>query len=148
MSTNIKVIGTYRPRINLGKTAQKTELLRAATRATGLVEGTFDLSIREIRDQIIEFCREGRAVKIDGLGTWTPNLRMDGSFSIQYRPDNALIKGLNLPDVFSGTIVNAENIGKSMDELVALWNAEHPDDPVAGPADYDLHLPPGAAPAF
>ena len=130
MAPKIKAIGAYRPRIDQGKTAQKPELLRVASRATGLVEGTLDLSIRELRDQIIEFCRAGRAVKIDGLGTWTPNLKLDGSFDIQYRADNALIKGLNFPDVFSGDIINAENIGKSSDELVAMWNEANPEDQV------------------
>jgi len=130
MAPRIKAIGTYRPRIDQGKTAQKPELLRVASRATGLVEGTLDLSIRELRDQIIEFCRAGRAVKIDGLGTWTPNLKMDGSFDIQYRADNALVKGLNFPGVFSGDIINSENIGKSGDDLVALWNEANPEDQV------------------
>jgi len=130
MASKIQAIGAYRPRIEQGKTAQKPDLLRAASRATGLVEGTLDLSIREMRDQIIEFCRAGRAVKIDGLGTWTPNLRMDGSLDIQYRADNALINGLNLPGVFSGKILNPDNIGKTGDELVELWNNEHPEDPV------------------
>jgi len=101
-----------------------------AERATSLVEGTFDLSIRELRNQIIEFCRAGRAVKIDGLGTWTPNLKMDGSFDIQYRADNALVNGLNMPGVFNGEIVNAKNIGKSGDELVAMWNEVFPKDQV------------------
>jgi len=31
---------------------------------------------------------------------------------------------------FGGTIMNRKNIGKSADELVALWNETHPDDPV------------------
>ena len=130
MAPKIKAIGAFRPRIDQGKTAQKPELLRAASRATGLVEGTLDLSIRELRDQIIEFCRAGRAVKIDGLGTWSPNLKMDGSFDIQYRADNALINGLNVPGVFSGEILNADNIGLSGDDLVTLWNNQHPEDPV------------------
>lgn len=130
MAPKIKAIGAYRPRIDQGKTAQKPELLRAASRATGIVEGTFDLSICELRDQIIEFCRAGRAVKVDGIGTWTPNLQMDGSINIQYRADNALVNALNLPGVFSGAILNAENIGKSTDELVALWNEAYPEDPI------------------
>ena len=131
MAPKIKAIGAFRPRIEQGSTAQKNELLRAASRATGLVEGTFDLSIRELRDQIVEFCRAGRAVKVDGLGIWTPNLQMDGSLSIQYRPDNALVNGLNVPGMFTGKIHNRENIGKSGDELVAMWNEAYPDDQVA-----------------
>ena len=55
---------------------------------------------------------------------------MDGSFDIQYRADTALVNGLNVPGTFSGTVRNRENIGKNADELVARWNAEHPDDQV------------------
>ena len=29
-----------------------------------------------------------------------------------------------------GTILNRRNVGKTPDELVALWNEDHPDDPV------------------
>ena len=55
---------------------------------------------------------------------------MDGSLDIQYRADNALVNALNLPGVFSGKIVHPENIGKSSDDLVEMWNSEHPEDPV------------------
>jgi hypothetical protein len=37
---------------------------------------------------------------------------------------------LNIPGVFSGKILNSDNIGKSGDDLVTLWNSEHPEDPV------------------
>ena len=108
MAYRIKAINAYRPRIELGNTVQKPELIRAASRATGIVEGTFDNSIKELRDQIIEYCRAGRAVKVDGLGIWTPTIALDGTLDIQYRPDNA--------------------IGKTSDELVTKWNTDHADD--------------------
>jgi hypothetical protein len=133
MAPRIKAIGAYRPRIDQGKTVQKPELLRSSSRATGLVEGTLDLGIKELRDQIVEFCRAGRAVKIEGLGTWTPNISLDGRLDIQYRADNALINGLNLPGVFTGKIINRENIGKSGEELIAMWNEAYPEDPVEMP---------------
>jgi hypothetical protein len=28
-------------------------------------------------------------------------------------------------------IANRENVGKTVDDLVAMWNQAHPDDPVA-----------------
>ena len=130
MAPRIKAIGAFRPRVEQGNTVQKPELLRSSSRATGLVEGTLDLSIRELRDQILEYCRAGRAVKVEGLGTWTPNIGLDGSLSIQYRADNALVNGLNFPGMFTGKILNSENIGKTSDELVALWNEANPDDQV------------------
>ena len=130
MAHRIKVISISRPRIEQGNTVQKPELLRAVSRATGLVEGMFDYGLKELRDQLILFCRSGRAVKVEGLGTWTPIIGLDGSLDIQYRPDTAIIKGLRLPGTFTGTIRNRENIGMNGDELVARWNNEHPDDPV------------------
>ena len=130
MASKIKAIGAYRPRIEQGNTVQKPELLRAASRATGLVEGTLDYGIKEVRDQLIAFMRSGRAVKIEGLGTWTPNIGLDGSMDVQYRADNALNNGLNVPGTFTGTVLNREHIGKTGDELVARWNSEHPEDPV------------------
>jgi len=131
MAHRIKAINAYRPRIEQGNTVQKPELIRAVSRATGIVEGTLDQNIKELRDQIIEYCRAGRAVKVEGLGIWTPTIALDGTFDIQYRPDAAFGYSLNIPGVFSGTIINREYIGKTSDELVALWNAQHPEDQVS-----------------
>ncbi len=130
MAPRIKAISFYRPRIEQGNTVQKPELLRAVSRATSLVEGTVDQTIKEVRDHIIEFCRSGRAVKVDSLGIFAPSIDLDGNLSICFRPDPAFGNGLNFPGVFSGTIINRENIGKTSEELVAKWNQEHADDPI------------------
>jgi hypothetical protein len=130
MAHRIKVISLSRPRIEQGSTVQKPELIRMASRATGLVEATLDYGIKELRDQIIEITRSGRAVKIEGLGTWTPNIGLDGSFDLQYRADTALINGLNVLGTFTGAIRNRANIGKTGEELVQQWNEANPEDPV------------------
>lgn len=132
MAHRIKAINAYRPRIEQGNTVQKPELVRALSRATGLVEGSIDHSMKELRDQLIEYCRSGRAVKVEGLGTWTPTIALDGTLDIQYRPDAAFSYGLNIPGIFSGTIVNREFIGKTSDELVTKWNDDNPGDLVVG----------------
>ena len=131
MAHRIKAINAYRPRIEQGMTVQKAELVRATSRSTGIAEGTLDHSIKEVRDQIIEYCRAGRAVKVEGLGIWTPSIALDGTFDIQYRPDPAFIYGLNIPGIFKGRVLNSEHIGKTSDELIALWNTDHADDQVA-----------------
>lgn len=130
MASRIKAIGAYRPRVAQGNTVQKAELIRALSRATGLVEGTIDQVIKELRDQIIEFNRAGRAVKVEGLGTYSPNISLDGTFDLQYRADTAFANGLNIPGIFTGTILNRDNIGKTGEELVTKWNTEFPDDQV------------------
>ena len=126
----IQAINAYRPRIEQGNTVQKPELIRALSRATGLVEGSIDQATMELRDHIIEFNRAGRAVKVDGLGTFSPSIDLDGTLSISFRPDPALNYGINMPGTFSGTILNRENIGKTSDDLVAQWNQDHPENPI------------------
>lgn len=130
MAPRIKAVNAYRPRIEQGNTVQRPELVRAISRSTSLVEGAADMAIKEVRDQIIEFCRAGRAVKVDGLGTFTPTIDLDGYFAISYRADPAMNAGINLPGTFTGTIANREYIGRSSDELITKWNEEHADDPV------------------
>ena len=44
--------------------------------------------------------------------------------------DQALIKQINIVP-FAARIENGENVGKTPDELVGLWNELHPDAPVA-----------------
>ena len=130
MAPRIKAVNAYRPRIELGNTVKKPELLRAVSRATSLVEGTVDQTIKEVRDNIIEFCRSGRAVKVDSLGTFSPSIDLEGNLAIAFRPDPAFANGLNVPGIFTGTILNREYIGKTSDGLVAKWNEDHADDPV------------------
>jgi len=128
MAHRIKAINAYRPRIEQGNTVQKPELVRSVSRSTGIAEGTLDHSIKELRDQITEYCRAGRAVKVEGLGTWTPTIGLDGTLDIQYRPDPTINYALNMPGTFSGTILNREYIGKSSADLIAKWNEANPDD--------------------
>jgi hypothetical protein len=130
MATKIAAINAYRPRIAQGNTVQKSELTRYLSDRTGLNEGSVDLVIKELRDSIIFFNRAGRALKIEGLGTYTPSIGLDGTLDVSYRADNALGSGLNAHGTFSGTVQRRENIGKTPDELVAQWNTEHPDDMV------------------
>jgi hypothetical protein len=130
MAHRIQVISMYRPRVEQGNTVQKPELVRMMSHGTGIVQSVLDFVICELRDRLIQFLRAGRAVKIEGLGTWSLNIGLDGTFDIQYRADAALVKALNVPGSFTGTIHNRENIGKNGDEIVQKWNQEHPEDPV------------------
>ena len=134
MAHRIKAINAFRPRIDQGTTVQKPELIRGLSRATSLVEGSVELAMKELRDQLLEHLRAGRAVKVDGLGIWTPTIALDGTLDIQYRPDPAFDYGLNQPGMFTGRVINPNNIGKTSDELVLLWNEANPEDLVEMPA--------------
>ena len=130
MAHRIQAINAYRPRINQGNTVQKPELVRELSHATSLVEGAISLTLTELKFRLIGYLRAGRAVKVEGLGTWTPNIALDGTISIQYRPDMHISYELNQPGVFTGTIINRDTIGMTCEDLVGRWNAAYPDDQV------------------
>jgi len=41
-----------------------------------------------------------------------------------------MLKGNTVADTYHGEIVNRERIGLSNEEYKALWDADHPDDPL------------------
>jgi hypothetical protein len=131
MPHRIVAINAYRPRIEQGNTVQRSELVRELSHATSLVEGSVNLTMTELKFRLIGYLRAGRAVKVEGLGTWTPSIALDGTLSVQYRPELGFGYELNQPGVFTGTILNRENIGKTADELVIMWNEANPEDVVS-----------------
>lgn len=131
MASKITAISAYRPRIELGPTVKQTELVQYIAGRIGLTEGTLEMVLKELRDAVIFYNRAGRGVKLEGLGTYLPNLKVDGTFDVEHRLDRDIKNALNAPAAFAGTLLNRDHIGRSADDLIALWNTEHPDDPVA-----------------
>jgi len=73
----------------------------------------------------------GETVKIDGLVSMSPNMKVGGEVDIALRNDRALIAGLNNPTLWTANkVANHANLTKDSDALVAQWNTEHPDDQV------------------
>ena len=132
VAKKITVIRKYRPEIKRPPTQQTAQVVEMIAGRTGLNEGEIRFVVYELRDDILWAHRDGQAVKIEGLGTFTPTIRMDGSLDILFRADAEMLKQLNDPTKFRAKIVNKSSIGKSADELVARWNQEHPDDIVEG----------------
>jgi nucleoid DNA-binding protein len=131
MSDQIKAIGAYRPRIVLGRTARKKDIVRFIARSTGLNEGDIAQVLAHLRDAVIFYTLDGRAVQLDGLGTYYPKIRLDGRYSVGHRADRELKAELNKSGNFQGEIVNKDNIGKTAAELVIIWNDEHPEDTIS-----------------
>lgn len=128
MAKRITAIRRYRPEIEREPTRQTPQVVEDIARTTSLNEGTIRFVVYELRDLMLMAHRIGQAVKIDGLGTFTPTIRMDGKFDILFRPDPDILRKLNDMTQFHGTILNKASIGKTAADLVARWNAEHPED--------------------
>ena len=128
MVKKITAIRRYRPEIKRERTRQTSQLIEDMARRTSLNEGIIRHVVYDLRDAILQAHRIGQAVKIDGLGTFTPTIRLDGSLDILFRPDPDMLRQLNDRGKFYAKILNKANIGKTADELVAQWNMKHPDD--------------------
>ena len=130
MANRIKAINAYQPRIVLGRRAGMDDMVDFIARSTGLNEGTIRQVLLELRDGVVFFNLRGEPVQLEGLGTYTPIIELDGNIAVGHRADMGIKRRLNAPGDFKGEIQNREYVGKTGGELVALWNKEHPDDPV------------------
>jgi len=130
MVKRIEAINAYRPRIKLRPTAQMEQLVSYIADRTGLNEGEITIVLKELRDAVIFFNLQGQGDKLEGLGTYLPEMDVSGKFDISHRLDKDIRDALNAPGAFAGDIVYRQNIGKTSYEFVAMWNADHPDDPI------------------
>jgi len=108
---------------------QTDELANYVAGRTGLNASELVMALMEVRDAIIHYNRMGRGVKVAGLGTYLPSIQLDGTLDVEHRLDKSIKHGLNAKK-YVGHILNQKYIGKTSDDLVVVWNVEHPDDPV------------------
>ena len=73
----------------------------------------------------------GETVKIDGLVSLSPNMKVGGEVDLALRADRGAVAGLNNPKLWTADkVMNHALLGKSTDGLLAQWNSDHPEDPV------------------
>ncbi|MCP5052467.1 MAG: hypothetical protein GY940_35190 [bacterium] len=130
MAKVINAIVKYRPRIKQQQTVKERDLAKFIEGRTSINAGTILNVLYEIREAMIYFHRNGEAVKLEGLGTFSPEIGLNGRIRVVHRPDKLIKSELNVDYRFQATVVNKDMIGKTAEELVQRWNDEHPDDPI------------------
>ncbi|MDP1603858.1 MAG: hypothetical protein Q8M03_11400 [Legionella sp.] len=87
------------------------------------------LAVLTFLDSVIEDAlKDGRTVQLPNGTYYKPVGKAEGSIEISVRVNPEVVKRLNAE--FRGGWQNAENIGKSEAEIIALWNAAHPEEPI------------------
>jgi hypothetical protein len=129
MASRIAALNHYRPMIDYRKTADWQQVAEYIAMRTGLNRSEIIMVLTELHDAILFYNGQGQGVKLEGLGTYLPNINYQGEFDVAYRMDSRLKRALNA-GTFSGRLRNQQHIGKRLEEIIALWNREHPDDPV------------------
>jgi hypothetical protein len=129
MASKVKALNHYRPMIQYGETAGWRDVAEYIARNSTVSTVDVIAVLEGLHGAIIEFNGQGRGVRLDGLGTYLPNINYQGEFDVAHRLDRRLKKALNAGN-FSGKVTNRKHIGKTSGQVIALWNAEHPEDPV------------------
>jgi hypothetical protein len=80
---------------------------------------------------LLFFAKQGSPIKLEGPGTFTPTIDLQGVLDVGFRLDTSIYGALDAPGAFKGDVVNRENVGKTAAELKDLWNTAHPTDPVS-----------------
>ncbi len=129
MAKRIRAVTEYRPRIDQGKAATEERFMELVTQRTTLSSGV----VKNVQDSEIEaligLLLDGRPVHT-GTAIYTLSIGLDGEYEVNVRADKRIERAMNQEGAFRGELINAENIGKTSDDMVGQWNIDHPDDPV------------------
>jgi len=135
MPTLIQAFARYGPRLERRPAIQIDELAERLSVAAGLRQSVVQRVLIELADAILAAARRGASVHLPGLGTFRPSVRGDGTLRLHFRVAPSLQRAFADRAAFRGTIANAQRIGLSAEGYKALWDAEHPDAPLAGKGD-------------
>ena len=93
--------------------------------------------VKQRRESIAQFEKGNRPElaaaeqqEIDVLGTYLPDIKLDGTLVVAHRLDSFLKKYLNIPGELTGEIINRQNIGLTIAQIVAMWHDEHPNEQI------------------
>jgi hypothetical protein len=127
MAKLIRAINAYCPRIDQGKAADEKQYMQSITRRTTLSSGVVKNVQDSRKESLTDLLLDGRPVHTGGA-IYKLSIDLEGKYTVNVRPDREITHAVNAPGAFRGTIINAENIGKTSSELADMWDAKNPND--------------------
>jgi len=128
MTNKIKAWTTFGPRLEPREPMDSEELIENIIKVTNQSRGSVLAVLSELDVQLESGLKAGRVVRLPNGTHYRPVGKKDGSVNIQVRVNPEIDKSVNVG--FRGKWRNAENIGKSEPEIIALWNEAYPEDPI------------------
>jgi len=129
MAQLIQAFSKYGPKIDLMETADPRRFMDLITQRTTLSAGVVKNVQESEVETLIGLLKEGRSVHT-GIAVFRPVIDAQGNLSVNVRVDKRITAALNVPNAFTGKINNNANVGKTTEEIVSMWNEEHPTDPI------------------
>jgi len=129
MAKKIQAIAKYRPRLKKRGVARQDDISRWMANRTLLTEGQANAVLSDIGTVSKFYLLNRQDVELKGVGKLVLDINLKGELSLNLQVDSDVMDRLNAGyDKSAETIENAENVGKTSDELCDLWDAEYPDD--------------------
>lgn len=107
------------PRLKHNRPLDTQQLIRFIQGRSGLTAGDVVGMMYELSDTVLFFMREGTPVRLEGLGIFSPSLKLDGSIRVNFRADKSLTAELNRQNTLKHTATHRQNIGKRLTDLTA-----------------------------
>ncbi|MCA9936323.1 MAG: hypothetical protein H6662_00055 [Ardenticatenaceae bacterium] len=132
MAEKIVVVNQLRPKIQSQGVVDIEELARRIARqSTTFDEDEMFGIFRKAMREMLAALQNGETVKLDGVLTISVNMKVGGEVGLIVRGNRSAIASLQNPALWTAVKVsNHANLHKSSEELIAEWNAVHPEDPV------------------
>jgi hypothetical protein len=128
MAKKIQAWVEFGPRLEPTDPMTGEELIENIVAATNQSRGSVLAMLAELDVQLEAGLKAGRIVQLPNGTHFKPTGKKDGAVEVDVRVNPDLVRRINAG--FRGKWRNANNIGKGESEIVAQWNAAHPDDPI------------------
>jgi hypothetical protein len=126
MAKKIQVWQALGPRLAVTEALAAETLVERLISTTNQTRGSILAVLAELDTLIEEGLKEGRIVKLPNGTSYRPTGKKDGSINVTVHLNAAMQTRINAGQ--RAKWENAANINKSEAELIAQWNAAHPDD--------------------
>ncbi len=126
MAKKIEAWVAFRPRLTPVAPITPEGLIERITAATSQSRGSVKAILDELDTQIEILLKEGHIVRLPNGTHFKPVGHKDGTIEVTVRVNPRIVTNINAH--FRGQWLNVENIGKTEQEIIALWNTAHPDD--------------------
>lgn len=126
MAKKIQMWGELGPRLAPTKAVEPEDVIETLVATTNQTRGSILAVLAELDVVLENGLKNGQIVKLPNGTTFRPVGKKDGTIDIKVRFSSRLSKAINSGK--RAEWVNAGNIGKSEEEMIALWNEAHPDD--------------------
>lgn len=128
MPQKIRAWVEYGPRLAPIMPVDEDTVINNTVLNTNQSRGSVLAVLAESDKEVEAGLKDGRAVHLPNGTIYRPVAKKDGSIEIKVRVSPEMVRRINTE--FKGRFINADNKGKTDEEIFALWDADHPTDPI------------------